>query len=208
MEEPALSIWLNRFPLILASRSEARLAMLRSVGIPVEVISSQIDERSAQQTLGIHATSREIGLHLAKLKAADVASRFPDRIVLGSDQTLEMAGTTFAKAVTLAEAKTRLLQMAGRTHELHSAYAIMWNAIIIASGVRTAKIALRPFSEDFLKAYLEASSQSVLGSVACYQVEGLGAQLIENIEGDWFTILGLPLWDVLADLRNHEHLLR
>lgn len=181
--------------------------MLRSVGIPVEAIPSQIDERCAEQALGIDAASRKIALHLAKSKAADVASRFRDRIVLGSDQTLEMDGATFAKAASLTEAKTRLSRMTGRTHELHSAYTIMWNGDIIASGVRTAKIVMRPFSEVFLNKYLEACSQMVLGSVACYQVEGLGAQLIEKIEGDWFTVLGLPLWDVLAALREHQHLL-
>lgn len=207
MEEADPLIWLARDPLVLASRSEARLSMLRSAGIPVVAIPSQIDERSAEQSLGANAVSHGIALHLAKLKAADVALRLPNRIVLGSDQTLEMDGVTFAKVATLAEAQTRLSNMAGRTHELHSAYALIRNSDIIALGVRTAKITMRPFSEAFLTEYLEACSSSVLGSVACYQVEGLGAQLIENIEGDWFTVLGLPLWDVLADLRGHRHLL-
>jgi septum formation protein len=201
------SLWRPHRPLVLASRSEARLSMLERAGIRVETAYPHVDERSEEQAFGINISPRLIAMNLAKLKAFDVAKRKPDRIVLGSDQTLELDGTTHSKAQSMGEARARLLSMSGRTHELHSAYTLACNNEIVASGIRTAKITVRSLNAEFIDAYLEACGESVLGSVACYRVEELGAQLLENIEGDWFTVLGLPLMDVLSDLRNSRHLL-
>lgn len=180
--------------------------MLQRAGIPVTTTPSQIDERREEEAFGPDASPRLIATNLAKLKAFDVAARTPDKLVLGSDQTLEINGTTHSKAQSLEEARMRLLQMSGRAHHLHSAYALVCNKDIVATGARTAKIVVRSLSKDFIETYLEACGGSILGSVACYRVEELGAQLIDNIEGDWFTVLGMPLFDVLADLRSNRYL--
>ena len=206
MEKAPHSIWLSDEPLVLASRSETRLSMLERAGIPVVAVPSQIDERREEKAFESDVSPRLSATKLAKLKALDVAARRPDRLVLGSDQTLEMNRTTHSKALNLDEARTRLVQMSGRTHYLHSAYSLVCNKEIIATGAKTAKIVIRSLSAEFIDAYLEDCGQSVLGSVACYRVEELGAQLIESIEGDWFTVLGMPLFDVLADLRRNRYL--
>jgi septum formation protein len=186
--------------LLLASRSPIRLELLARAGLAVEAVPSAVDERALEAEWGAlapHLAARR----LAEAKALDVSAKDPDAIVIGADQTLALGAERFSKAKTLAEARERLKRLAGRTHQLHSGFAVAAAGKPLASGVSSAALTMRPFSDAFLDDYLDHAGDSVLGSVGCYQLEGLGVTLFSAIEGDYFTILGLPLLAVLDALR-------
>ncbi|MDP2356537.1 MAG: nucleoside triphosphate pyrophosphatase [Beijerinckiaceae bacterium] len=200
-------LWLADEPLVLASRSKARRAMLTNAGIPIDVIPSDVDEPFLQQGFGPNITASEIAVNLANAKAADVSYKHPSRLVLGSDQTLELDGMPLAKAESRAEAKERLALLSGRQHHLYSAFSFVRSGEVLHSGVHMASISMRTLGEKFIDAYLDMIGDSVLASVAVYEVEGMGAQMIQRIEGDWFTIQGLPLTPVIAFLQHQRFLL-
>ena len=125
-----------------------------------------------------------------------------DAWVLGADQTLAFDGGLVSKADSLEAARARLMSMRGRPHHLHSGAALARNGQIVWSGVDTAIMRVRAFSEAFLDAYLAAEGEALLACVGSYRLEGMGSQLFEAVEGDYFTVLGLPLWPVLAELRR------
>jgi septum formation protein len=122
--------------------------------------------------------------------------------VLGADQTLAFAGGLVSKAPTLTAARAQLAALRGREHQLHSGAALARNGQVVWSGVDTVTMRVRDFSDAFLDAYLAAEGEALLASVGSYRLEGMGSQLFEAVEGDYFTVLGMPLWPVLAELRR------
>lgn len=187
--------------LILASRSAARRAMLNGAGVPFEAEDAGVDEPEIKAAF--HGDDpAALAVELAKAKALAVSARRPGVWVLGSDQTLAFDGGLISKAPSLAEARDRLRIMRGREHQLHSGAALARNGQVIWSGVDTARMTMRDFSDAFLDAYLAAEGEPVLASVGAYRLEGMGSQLFDRVEGDYFTVLGMPLWPVLAELRR------
>ncbi|WP_338577505.1 nucleoside triphosphate pyrophosphatase [Brevundimonas olei] len=185
--------------LILASKSAARHAMLSDAGVPFVVQVADVDE-DALKTPGVDPV--ELAVELARAKALAVSRHDADAWVLGADQTLAFDGGLVSKAATLDAARERLSAMRGRTHQLHSGAALARNGQVVWSGVDTVEMKMRDFSDAFLDAYLAAEGEALLSCVGSYRLEGLGAQLFEAVEGDYFTVLGLPLWPVLAELRR------
>ena len=181
--------------LILASKSAARRAVLTDAGVPFSVQVADIDE-DALKTPGVDP------VELARAKALAVSRHDAEAWVLGADQTLAFDGGLISKAPTLAAARERLIDMRGRSHQLHSGAALARNGQVVWSGVDTVEMKMRDFSDAFLDAYLAAEGEALLACVGSYRLEGLGSQLFEAVEGDYFTVLGLPLWPVLAELRR------
>ena len=187
--------------LILASRSAARRAMLTGAGVSFAIQDAGVDEDAIKIRLtGIDPAG--LALELARAKALAVSRQDPDAWVLGSDQTLDLEGTMVSKAPDLEAARLRLLSMRGRTHHLNAAAALAHGGVVVWSGVDTARMTLRHFSDGFLDHYMAAEGEVLLGSVGCYRLEGMGSQLFDRVEGDYFTVLGMPLWPVLAELRR------
>jgi septum formation protein len=195
------SLWLAAQPLVLASKSAARRAMVEAAGIPLEVAPADIDERAVEARAGA-GTAADVASLLAREKSRAGSARHKGRLVVGADQTLAIGRTRFTKPVDRDSAREQLKALAGRTHELHSAVAVARNGRVVFGHVETAKLTMRALSEGFLDAYLDAAGHAVTASVGGYQLEGLGSHLFERIEGDYFTILGLPLFALLGFLRR------
>lgn len=190
--------------LILASASETRAALLRNAGAAFEVVPSQVDEDALKAAHLGNATS--LVDMLAEAKAADVAQGRSGDLVLGSDQILVFGQEVFSKARTIAEARAQFRRLRGGTHSLLSSAVLMRGDRLVWQGRDEARLTMRDFSDDFLDTYLARAGDAVLWSVGGYQIEGLGAQLFERVEGDYFSILGLPLFQVLAALRDEGEL--
>ncbi len=197
-----MPLWLASDPLVLASRSAVRRALLQAAGIPVEVRPADIDERSLETGAPSQAPAAIAAL-LARQKALAVAGLHPARLVLGADQVLALDAKLFSKPADRAAARAQLRALSGRTHELHAAIAFVRDATVVFEHVGTARLTMRSFSDRFLDAYLEAVGSAATASVGAYQIEGLGIQLFERVEGDYFTVLGLPLLTALDFLRRH-----
>ncbi len=187
--------------LILASKSAARQAMLKDAGVPFSVHVADVDE-DAVKAVHDPADATGLAIELARVKALAVSRHDADAWVLGADQTLSFEGGLVSKAGSLAEARNRLMTMRGKAHQLHSGAALARNGQIVWSGVDTATMRVRDFSDIFLDAYLGTEGEGLLACVGSYRLEGMGSQLFEAVEGDYFTVLGLPLWRVLAELRR------
>jgi septum formation protein len=198
-----MSIWLGNDPLILASQSRARQMLLANAGIPFEAIPADIDERAVQKDSGLSAPG-EIAKLLAREKALWVSQRNPGRYVVGADQTLALGSWLFSKPAGRAAAAEQLHLLAGKRHELHSAFAVARDGKILFAYVSIAGMSMRPLGEREIEAYLDQAGDAVTTSVGAYQLEGLGVHLFERIEGDHFTILGLPLLPLLAFLRSER----
>jgi len=191
--------------LILASQSRARKILLAGAGIEFEAIPSDIDERAIQQTSKVSAPG-EVATLLAREKALWVAQRRGGHYVIGADQTLALGERLFNKPADRKQALAQLMMLAGRSHELHSAVAVAQDGKILFQHVAVARLTMRRMSEADIASYLDAAGDVVTSSVGAYQLEGLGVHLFERIEGDHFTILGLPLLPLLDFLRS-QHLL-
>jgi septum formation protein len=189
--------------LILASKSPVRQALLTSAGIAFEAIPADVNERAIQQSSGLTSPS-EIATLLAREKALAVSTNHPARFVLGADQTLALGERLFSKPSGRTQAAEQLRALAGRTHELHSAIAVAHDADILFADVSIARMTMRPLDDAAISAYLDAAGEAVTTSVGGYQLEGLGVHLFERIEGDHFTILGLPLLPLLEFLRDKQ----
>ena len=198
-----MSLWRGKDPLILASQSRARQTLLANAGIDFEAIPADIDERAVQQGSGL-STPGDIAALLAGEKALAVSVRLPGRFVVGADQTLALGEQLFSKPAGRAQAAEQLRALAGRSHDLHSAVAVARNGKILFSDVSAAQMTMRQLTGADIRAYLDHAGEAVTSSVGAYQLEGLGVHLFERIEGDHFTILGLPLLPLLAFLRSER----
>jgi septum formation protein len=198
-----MTVWQGNERLVLASQSRARQLLLANAGIDFEAIPADIDERAAQQSAGLSAPA-DIAMLLARAKAVAVSIQKPDRYVVGADQTLALGQRLFNKPSGRLEAAEQLRSLAGRTHELNSAVAVAHGGEIVFVHVALARMTVRPLNEVEIEAYLDRAGEAVTASVGAYQLEGLGVRLFERIEGDLFTILGLPLLPLLAFLRSEK----
>lgn len=196
-------LWLLDQPLLLASGSVTRRTMLAAAGIPMDACAAAIDERRVEQRhLAAGGCADGIAEELARAKALHVSAQFPDRLVLGADQTLTCAGTAFHKPTDLSEVQRQLEALSGRSHCLTSAYAVVRNSIVLAAGRSSAVMTMRALSPSFIARYLQTASDQMTNSVGGYQLENLGSHLFSTVEGDHFTVLGLPLLNVLSSLRT------
>ena len=198
-----MTVWQGNERLVLASQSRTRQLVLANAGIDFEAIPADIDERAAQQSAGLSAPA-DIAALLARAKAVAVSLKKPARYVVGADQTLALGQRLFNKPSGRAEAAEQLRGLAGRTHELNSAVAVAHGGEIVFVHVALARMTVRPLSEVEIEAYLDRAGEVVTSSVGAYQLEGLGVHLFERVEGDHFTILGLPLLPLLAFLRSEK----
>lgn len=200
-----MGLWRGKSPLILASQSSARKMLLANAGLEFKAVTAGIDERGIQAASRL-SNPREIGLLLAREKAKAVSVNHAGSYVIGADQTLALGSRLFNKPAGRAEALAQLRDLAGNSHELNSAVAVAHDGKIVFEDVSVARMTMRQMTESELSAYLDAAGAAVTTSVGAYQLEGLGIHLFERIEGDHFTILGLPLLPLLAFLRN-QHLI-
>jgi septum formation protein len=196
-----MTVWRGKDPLILASQSRARQLLLTNAGLDFEAIPADIDERTVQKDSGLSAPG-EIASLLAREKARFVSSQQPGRYVIGADQTLALGERLFSKPAGRIQAAEQLRALAGNSHELHSAVAVARDGKIMFADVSVARMTMRRLGESEIDAYLDQAGEAVTSSVGAYQLEGLGVHLFERIEGDHFTILGLPLLPLLAFLRS------
>lgn len=187
--------------LILASRSAARRSLLTQAGVQYSATDAGVDEDAIKDASG-HLSPAELAVELAAAKALAVSRGDPEAWVLGADQTLEFDRGLISKAATLEEARARLAAMRGRSHYLHSGLALARNGSVVWSSVDTATMKVRAFSDAFLQTYLQKEGDALLSVVGSYRLEGLGSQLFEAVEGDYFTVLGLPLWPLMNELRR------
>jgi len=191
-------------PLILASASPSRRQLLANAGLDFSVETSGVDEDEVKLSLlGERAKAGDIATTLAGMKAMRVSARRGGALVIGADSTLACEGRLFDKPPTLAAARQQLADLGGRTHELHSAVVVAQNGARLWHAADCGRLTMRPFTNSFLDAYLARAGEAVCSSVGAYQLEGLGAHLFSRIEGDYFTILGLPLLPLLAFLAEH-----
>jgi septum formation protein len=199
------SLWRAAEPLVLASRSAPRRAMLEAAGLPIETILPDLDERAVEAAAGPRGPA-ETALLLAREKAGAVARQKPGRLVIGADQTLALGQRRFDKPRDRAAARAQLAALSGKTHQLHSAVAVVRGEAVMFEAIDTASLTMRSLPDGFLDAYLDAAGVAVTQSVGAYQLEKLGIHLFERIEGDHFTILGLPLFKLIAFLREDGYL--
>lgn len=198
-----MTIWRDPQKLILASQSRARRMLLENAGLDFEALPADIDERGVQQNSGLSAPG-EIASLLAREKALFISRQKPGRYVVGADQTLALGQRMFSKPAGRAQAAEQLGVLAGQTHELHSAVSVARDGQILFDDVSVARMTMRPLTAGEIAAYLDQAGEAVTTSVGAYQLEGLGVHLFERIEGDHFTILGLPLLSLLAFLRRER----
>lgn len=196
-----MELWRAADPLVLASGSKIRRTLLAAAGVALEIAPSDVDERAAEAAAPSSSPAAMAAL-LARAKAFAVARLHPGRLVLGADQVLALDGRRFTKPADRAAARAQLRALAGRAHELHSAIAFVQDAKVLFEHVSTARLTMRALSEVFLERYLDAAGAAATESVGAYQLEGLGVQLFESVDGDYFTVLGLPLLAVLDFLRR------
>jgi len=191
-------------PLILASASPSRRLLLTNAGLRFAIEPAGIDEEELTLSLiGERAGAQEIATALAEMKAVRVSSRHPAALVIGADSTLACEGRLFDKPPTLADARRQILALAGRTHELCSSVVVARNGARLWHHADRGLLTMRAMDEPFVDAYLARTGEAVCASVGAYQLEGLGVHLFSKIEGDYFTVLGLPLLPLLSFLSDH-----
>jgi len=188
-------------PLVLASSSPSRVAMLRAAGLAFEQAPARIDEAAIRAALAVEgATPRDMADALAEFKALKISERHPASLVIGSDQVLDFEGVAIAKADTAGQAREQLLRLRGHRHSLFSAAVIAQGGKPIWRHVGEARLTMRMFSDDYLGAYLARNWPAVAGCVGCYQIESEGVRLFSRVDGAWPVILGMPLVEILGYL--------
>lgn len=189
--------------IVLASSSPFRKALLVNAGIDVEAVPATVDERALEAPLrGSGVSPEDVALVLAEAKAVDVSEKKPGALVLGCDQTLSLGDEVFHKPADMEGARRHLLALSGKTHQLNSAAVLARDGLVLWRHVGIASLTMRTLDPAFVGRHLARVGKKALGSVGTYQIEGEGIQLFEKIEGDYFTIVGLPLLAVLAELRH------
>lgn len=191
--------------IVLASKSGSRQAMLKAAGVAFEAVPADLDERAVEAGLS-GASPAEVALALAEAKALAVAKTTPGRLVLGSDSLVEVAGRRFDKPRDRDEAAQHLRHFSGKTMNLHSAAALVTDGDIRFRHAALARLRVRKLSEPFIVSYLDTEWPEVGHCVGVFRIEALGPQLFEAIEGDQFTVLGMPLLEVLGALRAEGEL--
>ena len=190
-------------PLILASGSAIRAQVLSAAGLTFEVVRPLMDEEALKAGLrAADATPRDLADALAEAKALSVSRTRPG-FVIGADQVLALGEETFDKPADLPAAAETLRRLRGQTHSLISALVLAKDGVAIWRHIETPRLTMRPFSDSFLESYLAQAGESVCASVGAYQLESLGAQLFSRVEGDFFSVLGMPLFPLLGILREH-----
>lgn len=189
--------------IILASGSPFRLAMLKNAGIDVEAVPAKVDERALEAPLKDSGASPEdVAAILAEAKATEVSERLPGALVLGCDQTLSLGDEVFHKPTDMEGARRHLLALSGKTHQLNSAAVLVRDGAVLWRHVGVANLTMRKLDPAFIGRHLARVGAKALSSVGAYQIEGAGIQLFEKVEGDHFTIVGLPLLPLLTELRS------
>lgn len=197
-------------PIVLASGSRIRRQLLQSADIAFTVEPADLDEAKIRDDLTAApggAGPEDIALALATAKAGLISATHKDALVIGCDQTLFFDGRVFEKSKDMATARTTLLSLRNHTHRLYSAVALVADGDLKWSTVTHADLTMRNFSEDFIDDYLARLGQGAFESLGCYHLEGQGIQLFDRIEGDYFTVLGLPLLELIGELRQQKALL-
>lgn len=190
--------------LVLASGSRIRAELLKNAGLTFEVDPATVDERAVEAPLlEAGLCPEDLATILAEAKAQDVSERRPNDLVIGADQILAFDGERYTKPEDMEAARRQLLKFSGKTHELLSAVVIAKNGETLWRHLSVARLTMRPYGPEFVGRYLASVGDVALTSVGAYQLESRGIQLFERIEGDYFTILGLPLLPLLEELRNH-----
>ena len=191
-------------PLILASISSSRRQLLANAGIRFEVVASGVDEDEVKRSLAAErSTPQSVAETLAELKALRVSARHPEAMVIGADQTLACNGRLFDKPPSIEAARRQLMFLRGQTHELFSSVVVVRGGVRIWHWNERARLTMRSFTEAFLDAYLTRAGDTVTTSVGAYRLESYGAHLFNRVDGDYFTILGLPLLPLLTFLNGH-----
>jgi septum formation protein len=191
-------------PVILASASPSRGQLLLAAGVPHRVIPANVDEAEAKRSLiGEGAPPVAIAETLAELKAQQISRRHREALVIGADQVLDCGGQLFDKPPDLDHARAHLIALRGRPHTLMTSVCVVRDGALVWHYNDQAHLDMRPLSDAFIECYIERMGEQICDSVGAYKLEGLGAQLFSKIEGDFFTILGLPLLPLLDVLRNH-----
>lgn len=191
--------------IVLASGSPFRRKMLEDAGLEIEVEKPQIDERAVEAAVANSGVGPEdLALILAEAKALEVSQDRPGALVIGTDQTLSLGDEVLHKPRDMEEARRRLLALSGRTHQLNSAVVLMRDGEVLWRHVGIARLTMRELDPGFIGRHLSHVGEKALSSVGAYQIEGEGIQLFEMIEGDHFTIVGMPLLPLLAKLREMQ----
>lgn len=197
-----MTLWIAE-PLVLASKSAPRRMLLEAAGIPLVIDPADIDERAAEAASPREAAKPDgAALLLAREKARETSRRQKGKLVLGADQTLALGERRYSKPKSLDGAREQLLSLSGKTHALHSGIALVRDGDVVFETVSTAHLTMHAMSGNFLDAYLASAGERVMSSVGGYQLESFGVHLFEKIEGDHFTILGMPLLPLLAYCRK------
>lgn len=189
--------------LILASASPSRRQLLANAGLVFTIDPSAIDEDEVKRSLGSRAAPQELASTLAEMKSVKVSARHPEAMVVGADSTLACNGRMFDKPPDLAAARKQLQTLRGQTHELFSSVVVARRGARLWHWSERARLTMRHMDDGFIDAYLARAGDDVLTSVGAYQLEGLGAHLFSRVDGDYFTILGLPLLPLLSHLAGH-----
>lgn len=189
--------------IILASTSPFRRQLLENAGLKIEPVAPQVDERAVEEALeGSDVNPEDVAQILAEAKAVEVSERYPGRWIIGGDQTLSLGDEVFHKPKDMEGARRHLLALSGKTHQLNSGVVLAKNGEAVWRHVSIARMTMRPLDPAFIGRHLARVGDIALKSVGAYQVEGEGIQLFEKIDGDYFTIVGLPLLPLLAQLRE------
>jgi septum formation protein len=190
---------------ILASASVSRARLLTNAGLNFRILPAAVDEDEVKHAMrGAMAPAADTAVALAELKASRISRAEPQAFVIGADQILDCNGVWFDKPPDLDHARAHLLSLKGKSHHLSNAVCVAKGGTILWHHVNQATLTMRPFDETFLEKYLAEAGDAILSSVGAYHLEGLGAHLFSRVEGDFFSILGLPLLPLLDFLRNHK----
>ncbi|CAL9915824.1 Nucleoside triphosphate pyrophosphatase [Candidatus Liberibacter solanacearum] len=192
--------------IILASSSLSRKMIMKNSGIHFSVVKPEIDERKVEKDLEIShkKNSEKIALILAEKKALEVSSRYPKSIVIGCDQTMSLGNVIYHKPIDMKEAEKNLLQLSGKKHRIGSAYVLVKNGKILHHHISVAQLTMYKFSQEFIKLYLRKIGKKALLSVGSYQIDKDGIQLFSSIKGSYFAIVGLPVTELINDLKKEK----